>query len=158
MTRTHRQLAIASALMLLCAACGGLRPSGAAPDEPARSQVGTSSASCVAPYLSDQAPSGPFRGPTPTVSPGDTIVVHGYWYTNTCNDTGGHDPLQPLPPVHLTLTLPGRGAVDLGAFHPAGPDMGFTTEILVPIGTRAGTGTVRDDQEYPSTFRFKVGR
>lgn len=153
MTRTHWQLAGASTLMLLCSACGASPPGSGT-----TRQVGTSSASCVAPYLNDLPPDGPFHGPMPTVSPGNTIVVYGHWYTSTCNDTGGHDPLQPLPPVHLTVTLPGGAAEDLGEFQPAGADMGFSTEVRVPAGTHVGTAMVRDDQQYPSTFRFKVGR
>jgi hypothetical protein len=92
------------------------------------------------------------------VTPGDTITIYGHWYTSTCNDTGGTDPLKPLSPVHLTLTLPGGDVQDLGVFDPRGEDMGVSTRVLVPEATRAGTATVRDDQQYPVTYRFKVGR
>jgi hypothetical protein len=119
---------------------------------------GTSNASCVGPYLNDQPPSGPFRGPTPTVSPGDTIVIYGHWYTSTCNDSGGHDPLEPLPQVHLTVTLPGGAVEKLGEFKARGRDMGFSAALDVPAGTPAGTATVRDDQRYPETYKFQVGR
>ena len=119
---------------------------------------GTSSASCVGPYLNDQPPSGPFRGPVPTVSPGATITIYGHWYTSTCNDTGGNDPLKPLPTVHLTLTLPGGDVQELGEFNPSGQDMGFFTGVHVPAAKRAGTATVRDDQQHPATYRFKVGQ
>jgi len=30
--------------------------------------------------------------------------------------------------------------------------------VQVPAGTPAGVAKVRDDQEYPSTYRFRVGR
>lgn len=119
---------------------------------------GTSSASCVGPYLNDQPPSGPFGGPVPTVRPRATITIYGHWYTSTCNDTGGDDPLDPLPPVHLTLTLPGGDQQELGEFNPSGQDMGFFIEVHVPAATGAGTATVRDDQQHPSTYRFKVGQ
>jgi hypothetical protein len=137
----------ASTLILLCAACGG----------PANTSR-TSSASCVGPYLNDQPPSGVFRGPVQTVSPGDSITLYGHWYTSTCNDTGGHDPLEPLPPVHLTLTLPGGAVEDLGESTPKGQDMGFSTAVQVPTGTSAGTATVRDDQQDPETYKFEVGK
>jgi hypothetical protein len=135
------------ALVLLCAGCGGS-------DESA----GTSGASCVGPYLNDQPPSGPFRGPTPTVGPGATVTIYGHWYTTTCNDTGGHDPLTAMPPVHLTLTLPGGAATALGQFTGRGQDMGFSTTVGVPAGTPTGTATIRDDQPHPATFTFKVGQ
>jgi hypothetical protein len=35
------------------------------------------------------------------------LKVYGHWYTSTCDGTGGHESLKPLPPVRLTLTLPG---------------------------------------------------
>lgn len=133
-------------LMLLFSACSGPNDTG-----------GTTAASCVGPYLSDQPPSGPFRGPVPTVVPGDAITIYGHWYTSTCNDTGGHDPLRPLPPVHLTLALPGGAVEELGEFNPKGQDMGFSTAVQVPAGTPAGTATVSDDQQYPRTYRFKIG-
>ncbi len=145
----HSRAVAASTLVLLCAACGGSSPS-----------RDTSSASCVGPYLNNQPPtaSASFRGPVPTVSPGGAITIYGHWYTSTCNDTGGHDPLKPLPPVHLTLTLPGEQLEPLGEFSPGGRDMGFSTEVRVPPGTPAGTATVRDDRQYPATYKFKVGR
>ena len=87
----------------------------------------------------------------PTVSPGATITIYGHWYTSTCNDTGCHDPLKPLPPVHLTLSLPGE-------FNPNGQDMGFSASAHVPAATKAGTAMVRDDQPYPATYEFKVGQ
>ena len=149
----------ASGLLLLCAACGGPSNANGTPDESATSDLnGTSSASCVGPYLNDQPPSGPFQGPVPTVNPGGTITIYGHWYTSTCNDTGGNDPLKPLSPVHLTLTLPGGAVQELGVFNPSGGDMGFSTRVHVPEATQAGTATVRDDQQYPATYRFKVGQ
>jgi hypothetical protein len=147
------QLIAASSLVLLCAACGDRSNPNAVSDA-----NGTSSASCVGPYLNDQPPSGPFRGPVPTVTPGVTITIYGHWYTNTCNDTGGHEPLEPLPPVHLTLTLPGGDVQALGEFNPGGKDMGFSIGVHVPATTRAGTATVRDDQRHPATYEFQVGR
>ena len=145
--RTLARAVAASILGLLCAACGGSSSSGE-----------TSSASCVAPYLNDQPPSGSFRGPVPTVSPEDAITIYGHWYTSTCNDTGGDDPLKPLPPVHLTLTLPGGEPEALGQFSPGGRDMGFSTEVRVPAGTPAGTATIRDDRQHPAIYKFKVGQ
>ena len=91
------------------------------------------------------------------ISPGQSLTVYGHWYTSTCNDTGGHDPLEPLAPVHLTITLPGGSAEDLGEYSPAGQDMGFSVVVRVPVGTPAGIATIRDDQEYPATYRFHIG-
>ncbi len=143
----HALLIGVLAPVLLCAGCGGPPLT-----------AGTSEASCVGPYLNDQPPSGPFSGQTPTVSPRSAIMIYGHWYTGTCNDTGGHDPLKPLPPVHLTLTLPGGAAEALGEFNAQGPDLGFSTTVEVPAGTPAGTATVRDDQPHPATYTFKIGQ
>jgi hypothetical protein len=150
----------ASGLLLLCAAaCGGPSHANSTPDENAAPDTdGHASASCVAPYLNDQPPGGPFRGPVATVNPGSTITIYGHWYTSTCNDTGGNDPLRPLSPVHLTLTLPGGDVQELGVFNPSGEDMGFSTRVQVPQATEAGIATVRDDQQHPAIYRFKVGR
>jgi hypothetical protein len=149
----------ASGLLLLCAAYGGpSNPIGASGAKVTSGANGTSSdASCVGPYLTDRPPSGPFRGPLPRVRPGATITIYGHWYTRTCNDTGGNDPLVPLPPVHLTLTLPGGAVQQLGEFHPSGKYMGLSIGVHVPAATRAGTATVRDDQQHPAAYRFKVG-
>lgn len=144
----------ATSLVILCMGCGG----GATDANGTSEANGTSNASCVGPYLNDQPPSGPFRGPVPTVRPGATITIYGHWYTSTCNDIGGeHDPLKPLPPVHLTLALPGGEEQALGEVNPSGRDMGFSIVVHVPAGTRTGTATVRDDQRYPATYKFKVG-
>jgi hypothetical protein len=149
----------ASGLLLVCAACGGApNVTGSSGGKVTSYANGTSSAHCVGPYLSDQPPSGPFRGPVPTVSPGATITIYGHWYTSTCNDTGGNDPLVPLPPVHLTITLPGGDVQELGEFHPSGKDMGFSSGVHVPAATRVGTATVRDDQQHPAIYKFKVGQ
>jgi hypothetical protein len=137
------RLAGAVCLLLLVSACGDAQDSG-----------GASGASCVSPYLNDQPPEGPFHGPVPTVDAGDSITIYGHWYTSTCNDTGGRDPLEPLPPVHLTLSLPGGAVDELGSFNPDGQDMGFSTVVHVPLGTPSGTATVHDDQQHPAyTFR-----
>lgn len=55
--------------------------------------VGPASASCVAPYIDDQPPGGDFGAAPPTVAPGGRITVYGHFYTETCNDTGGDEPL-----------------------------------------------------------------
>jgi hypothetical protein len=152
-----RRLA-ASGLLLLCVACGG--PSNVTSTSGANvtsNANGTSNASCVGPYLNDQPPNGPFHGPVPTVSPGATITIYGHWYTSTCNDTGGDDPLEAaLPTVHVTVTLPGAMCRN-SASSISCKDMGFSTEVHVPVATRAGTATVRDDRQYPATYRFTVG-
>ncbi len=132
--------------MLLCAACSGSAVT-----------TGDSSASCVGPYLDDQPPMGAFGGPLPTVSPGDTVSIHGHWYTETCNDTGGHEPLKPLPPVHLTVTFPDGEVQDLGPLYPHGPDMGFATKVHVPADAPPGTATVSDDRRYPAKYEFMIG-
>lgn len=142
--RVRRSAAVA--LTFLCMSCSGGSGGGAA-------------ASCVGPYLDDQPPSGVFGAPIPTVAPGARLIVYGHWYTSTCNDTGGqHDPLVPLPPVRLTLTLPGGSAVDLGRFSPAGDDMGFSTAVQVPADSAAGVAVVRDDRGYGAPYTFQVGR
>jgi hypothetical protein len=154
-----RLLGASGLLLLLSSACGDpSRATGAPSANATRDPNGTSSTSCVGPYLNDQPPSGPFRGPVPTVSPGSSITIYGHWYTSTCNDTGGIDPLKPLPTVHLTLTLPGGDVHELGQFDPCGKDMGFSTQVQVPAATQAGIATVHDDQQYPAAYRFKVGQ
>lgn len=144
---TRVRLLGASALLLLCTSCGVGSNAG-----------GTSGASCATPYLNDQPSRGPSRGPRPTVRPGATITVYGHWYTLTCNDTGGQEKSRPLPPVHLTLTLPGGGVQDLGAGTPSGQDMGFSSRVHVPAATRAGIATVHDDREPPASYTFEVER
>jgi len=92
------------------------------------------------------------------VRPGDTIIVYGHGYTSTCNDAGGRDdPLVPLPPVRLTLALPGGEVHALGDVRPSGEDMGFSVVVHVPAATRSGAATVRDDEPYPAIYRFAVG-
>ena len=133
------RLLVATSIVLLCVACGGRSNSNSRSNGNGVSvsdAKGASSASCIGPYLNDQPPIGPFRGPVPTVNPGATITVYGHWYTSTCNDTGGHDPLKPLPPVHLNLTLPGGDVQQLGEFHPSGKDMGFSISVRVPAATK----------------------
>jgi len=157
--RPRARLLGAAGLLLLCAACGGPSTANGAPDDSTTSDLnGTSSASCIGPYLNDQPPGGPFRPPVRTVNPGGTITIYGHWYTSTCNDTGGNDPLKPLSPVHLTLALPGGDVQDLGVLNPGGGDMGFSTRVRVPSATQAGMATVRDDRQYPATYRFMVGQ
>ena len=143
--------------MLLGAGCTSQQGTGGASATGGSIETGSGlAASCVGPYLNDQPPSGVFRGPLLTVSPGDTVTIFGHWYTSTCNDTGGHDPLVPLAPVHLTLTLPGWAVKPLGMFTPGGEDMGFSTTVQVPADATPGIAYVRDDREYPATYEFKV--
>ncbi|MFC7625554.1 hypothetical protein [Microlunatus sp. GCM10028923] len=115
-------------------------------------------AGCAAPYLDDQPPGRGQDKPPPTVRPGATVEVYGHWYTSTCNDTGGNDPLKPLPDVELTLTLPGGESRSLGRHRPGGPDMGFKAVVRIPADTRSGTATIKADGSYPAEFRFKVVR
>jgi hypothetical protein len=122
----------------------------------ASSSTSGSGASCAGPHLDAQPPSGRYGAPAPTASPGGRLTIYGHWYTSTCNDTGGSLPLEPLAPVHLTLTLPGGRAEPLGESKPHGQDMGFKMQIRIPPGTSAGIATIRDDQAHPETYRFKV--
>ena len=143
--RRARLLVATAGLGLLCAACGG--PSGG---------EGVSVFSCVGPSLDQVPPNAPSASAAAPVAPGDSLTVYGHRYTDTCNDTGQDDPLQPLPPVHLTLTLPGGAVEDLGVFTPRGDDMGFSVVVHVPAGTPAGVAKIRDDREYPAVDRFRV--
>ncbi len=126
-------------LSLLFSACGGPQ---------------SSAASCVGPYLDNQPPSSNYGGRAPTVSPGAALSIHGHWYTSTCNDTGGHDPLVALAPVHLTLVLPNGEAEPLGVFTPGGQDMGFSTTLHIPPATTSGTAEVRDGIGH--TYQFQI--
>ena len=119
---------------------------------------GRAAASCVGPYLDDQPPGAAVRGAAApaTVAPGATVTIHGHWYTSTCNDTGGHDPLKPLPPVRLTLTLPGGQVQQLGEFTPGGPDLGFSSPVQIPAGAARGTATVADDRDPQASYAFQV--
>jgi hypothetical protein len=150
----HRGLLLAPlALVLVAAACANR-------NDPGGTVGGSVSASCAAPYLDAVPPTAPSASAATPVSPGDRLTIYGHWYTSTCNDTGNDtgasNPLEPLPPVHLTLTLPGGEVTDLGRFTPAGDDMGFSVVVEVPAGTPAGLATVRDDQEHPATYTFHV--
>lgn len=135
----------------LLAACGskpGNAP-GAAGDR--------GSASCVAPYLNDEPPTGPYKSPPLSVKPGATITLYGHAYTSTCNDTGFHSPLQPLPPVKLTLTLPGGKVEQLGQLQAGGRDMGFSVRVRIPDETPHGTAKITDNWgPFPATYRFTV--
>lgn len=126
----------------------------------------------MAPYLDARSPADEARartlpvGPTPHVKPGGSIVLYGHWYATTCNDTGvngkmADDPIRPMPPVHLTLTLPDGTTTRLGPFQPGGSDLGFRFEVRVPAGTPAGRATVAEDRhgrKVPhSAYRFVVG-
>lgn len=115
-------------------------------------QIGGASASCVGPYLDDQPPDGRFGAPTPTVTAGDTLTIHGHFYTETCNDTGGDDPLVPMAPVRLMVALPGGHQLDLGTFTPGGRDMGFSVDVGVPVSTPEGRALVRDDLGHRYAF------
>jgi hypothetical protein len=90
------------------------------------------------------------------VAPGSSITVYGHWYTTTCNDTGGHDPLQPMDPVRLTVTYPSGVVQHLGPFTPQGRDLGFAATVDVPDGTPRGVATLRDDRD-DRPYRFEVG-
>jgi hypothetical protein len=91
------------------------------------------------------------------VRPGGTLTVYGHWYTATCNDTGSRDPVKPLRPVHLTLSLPGGENRGLGVFTPGGRDMGFVVTVRIPANTRAGTATIRDDRApHPASYQFTI--
>lgn len=136
--------------VLLSTACGGGGTSGT---------VGTTgggvNASCVAPFLDSVPPDGPSPSAAPHMAPGSPVTVYGHWYTTTCNDTGGHPPLQPMDPVHLTVTYPSGAVQHVGPFTPHGPDMGFVATIEVPDGTPRGVATIRDDHgDRP--YRFEV--
>lgn len=134
--------------LLLLAACG---------TSPVGHDRQHSAASCVAPYLDDQPPGRGRGAATPTLAPGGVLTIYGHWYTSTCNDTGGDDPLVPLPPVRLVVDLPDGTVVHLGPFTPKGQDLGFSADVPLPAGTPAGEATVRDDQEVPATFAFAIG-
>ncbi len=114
-------------------------------------------ASCVAPYIDDQRPNGTHGAPAAKVSPGDSLTFFGHWYTNTCNDTN-HATAQvsPLPPVHLTLTLPDGATHNLGTVTPAGADLGFKVTVQVPPSAKAGTASVSDNRTPPATYHFTV--
>lgn len=121
------------------------------------SSQGGSDASCVGPYLNDQPPAGMFRAPRPAVGPGGSLTLYGHWYTSTCSDTGGNTSPKPLPPVRLTISLPGGPVLHLGPFTPEGRDMGFSTKVQLPARTSAGIVTVRDDGHNAATYRFAIG-
>jgi hypothetical protein len=45
---------------------------------------------------------------------------------------------------------------ELGDFKPHGPELGFSTSVLVDAATPPGTAVVHDDQPQPGTFSFDV--
>ena len=149
-TRTRLWRLIGPPLVLLATlvACGTTAPT---------SRSTGSSASCVAPYLDNQSSGAKPVVTMPTVAPGDRLTIHGHWYASTCNDTGGHAPVEPLGPVRLEVALPGGSVLQLGEITPSGPDLGFSVEIKVPVSTPAGAAEVRDDREVRATFDFVVG-
>ena len=119
--------------------------------------AGGTSNSCVSPYLDDQPPTGTYGAPAATVRAGNDLTLYGHWYTSTCDDIDpGRRDLAPLAPVRLTLTLANGVVKDLGAFTPAGQDVGFTVVIRLPYPTPAGTASVRDDGNPPAVYRFTI--
>ena len=64
---------------------------------------------------------------------------------------------EPLPAVHLTLTLPDGNEQQLGVFRPDGDDLGFSITVQVPATTGAGVATIRDDRRPAASFTFRVG-
>lgn len=141
-----RRIAPSLLILPVLVACGSPAGSG-----------GQGSASCAQPYLNNQPPNGGTRAAAKSVRPGGSLTIYGHWYTSTCNDTSSHDPLKALPPVHLTLTLPGGRVESLGEFVPSGADMGFAASLRIPAGTHDGIATITDDQTpYPASYRFVV--
>jgi hypothetical protein len=119
---------------------------------------GQVAASCVGPFLDDDYPNGRPSGPVASVRPGQTIELHGFFYTRTCNDTGQDRPLVPLRDVRLTVTFPGGQTTELGPFTPAGEMMGFAATIQVPPCADSGIATVSDDRDPPATYEFRIRR
>ncbi len=113
-------------------------------------------ASCAGPYLDAVPPNTATAPPVAMVDPGDSVTVYGHWYTSTCNDTGGRDPLEPLAPVHLKLTLPDGTTRDLGSFTPSGLDMGFRAVVRIPRRIPAGLATISDDRENPARYKVQI--
>lgn len=156
-----RGAVVGVAMGLVLVGCGGdantSASTGKVPDGDSIRTGGT--ASCVGPYINKPLagrgkPSGP--PPSKTVSPGDRVQLRGHWYSTTCNDRGEWAPLRPLPDVILTVRLPNGKELRAGPFTPQGRDMGFRTEIEVPIGTPAGRVTVTDNvHDYP-VYAFTV--
>lgn len=136
-------------MLALLTGCGG---AGDPAEEVGR---GSSSASCVAPYLDARPPGEDVGVPSPVVAPGDTLTVHGHFYTDVCNDAGQSDPRTPLPDVTLTVIFPGGETAHLGPFTPSGPDLGFRAAVRVPLSTAPGAATVSDDG-HPSIYGFTV--
>ena len=160
-TRWSAGLVAAMALMALTTSCGehassaGTGTGGGT----GTTRGGGVSASCIAPYVDDQPPGTPPREPARVVAPGDSVKLYGHWYTSTCNDSGpaSSTPPEPLPPVHVTLTLPGGDPQPVGTFTPAGEDLGFTFVVDVPAGTPEGVATIQDDRT-PTSYSFQVGK
>lgn len=138
----RRWIAGGLSLLSLLTACG--------------SSQGSSDASCVGPYVDDQSPTGTYGAPPPTVSSGGKLRLYGHWYTSTCNDTGGNASLKPLPPVRLTINLPGGSVMHVGPLTPGGKDMGFSTTVQLPAQTPAGTATVNDNLADATTYKFTI--
>ena len=115
-------------------------------------------ASCNPPLLNDHPPGPGYSAPdSNVVRPGDTLTIYGHWYKLVCNDTGASDPIEPLPPVHVTLTLPGGKTQPLGEFTPSGRDLGFTVHVLIPDDAPTGTATISDDRTpYPARYHFTI--
>jgi len=158
-TTARAGLRLPAALVAMAALCISCGERTASDDSGTGTTTGGGvSASCIAPYVDDQPPGTPPREPARVVAPGDSLQLYGHWYTSTCNDTGGSSaPMEPLPPVHVTLTLPGGDRQAVGAFTPGGEDMGFSFVVQVPVGTPDGVARIEDDRT-PTSYSFQVGK
>ena len=153
-------LGLVLAALVLATGCGSSTGSGGGTGGGTGSGGGGAAASCAAPYLDDRPPGEPSHGGRPVVRVGEDVTVYGHFYTSTCNDTGGdtggHDPLEPLPPVTLTVRMPDGDVVDLGTHTPSGPDAGFAAVLHVPPTAAPGVATVRDDGDPHATLEIEV--
>ena len=114
---------------------------------------GGGSASCAGPTLSLRDAEGrrhfrPVLTSDHPVRPGRSVVVYGYFFLRTCNDTGQGGPERPERSVRLFLrTSDGQRRLALVA-HPAGQLGEFRVRVTIPADAAPGPATISFGQHY----------
>ena len=91
---------------------------------------------------------------TVSVSPGQRLRIHGYWY-QTCHDTN-HQPLA-RPFRHLTIFIfQGRSREPVATVDASQPGGAFDVVVRLPASLHRGTAAVRTSLMIEAPLRLRV--